>query len=161
MNTSSPAAPAAPDAIARLEARVRWLTALGAFLSVGFVALIAWQFAPRPLEIEANRFVLRDGQWRRRAELGFRSDGAPSLGFYDGEGHTRVSLSLPDDGAGAVRLSDRSGRDRARFGLRADGSPLMVLADDDGAASVTAAADSAGRPEIALRQNGKMVWRTP
>lgn len=160
MNPHLPAPPS-PDAIARLEARVRWLTALGAFLSVGFVALLAWQFAPRPRELEANKFVLRDALWRRRAELGFRGDGSPSLRLYDEEGRTRVSLYLPDDGAGALRLSDRAGRDRARFGLRPNGSPAMVLADAGGDYGVAAVSDSGGGPEIALRQNGKLVWRAP
>ncbi len=161
MNASSPTPPAATDAIARLEARVRWLAALATFLSIGFAALLAWQFIPRPRELEVHRFVLRDSQWRRRAELGFRDDGSPALKLYDVQERTRVALFLPDDGAGTLRLSDRSGRDRARLGLRSDGSPVMVLTGPDGLPGVQAGTDSVGHPEVALTDLGKRVWKAP
>jgi hypothetical protein len=123
---------AATDPLARLEERVRWLTALCAFLTVGFVALLAWQFYPRPSVLEANRFVLRDDLYRRRGELALRGDGAPSLRLYNPEGKTRLSLALPDDGSGSLWISDAEGKDRARFGLRADGSPMIVLVGANG-----------------------------
>ena len=120
------------DPIARLESRVRWLTALCAFLSVGFAALLAWQFYPRESVLEANRFVLRDDLWRIRADLGFRGDGAPTLRLFNESGQTRVALALPDDHSGSLRITDREGADRVRIGVKSDGTPLVYLLGEDG-----------------------------
>ena len=124
------------DPIARLEARVRWLTALCLFLSVGFAGLLAWTFFPRTSVVEANRITLRDDLWRRRADLGFRSDGAPALRLYNSSGQTRVSLALADDYSSSLWLADENGEDRARIDVKANGTPVLRLVRRDGAAEI-------------------------
>jgi len=153
--------PVPPDPIARLEARVRWLTALSTFLSIAFLVLLAWEFVPRPQVLEAHEFVLRDAQWQRRAEFGFRDDGSPGIKLFNEQGRTRVALYLPADGAATLKLADPSGVDRARLALRPDGSPALMLGRADGTTSVIASADEGGRPRIQMNLDGKPVWLAP
>jgi hypothetical protein len=149
------------DPIARLEARVRWLTALCVFLSVGFAALSAWQFYPRESVLEANRFTLRDDLWRRRAELGFRGDGAPCLRLYNELGQTRVALALADDHSSDFWLADRKGEDRTRFGVKSDGTPYVELIGPDDQGLIRLEAKSSGRAGIELNGAGGERWRAP
>ena len=146
------------DSLARLEARVRWLTAMTTFLSLGFVGLLVWEFFPRQPIVEARRFVLRDDAWRRRGELGFRDDGSPTLRLLNPEGRTRVALYLPGDGAGTLRISDTHGTERARLGLRSDGTPTLALLREDGKPGVTSSADEEGVPAVKLEADGKVLW---
>src|SRR5947207_507680 len=114
MNASGPTA---PDGIARLEARVRWLTAQCSILTLGLLALVAWQFAPRPKVIEANAFVLRDREWKARGALGVRRDGSPFLRLNDPAGRERVMLAAREDGRALLRLTDGHDVFRARLEL--------------------------------------------
>lgn len=157
--THPPAAP--PDALARLEAKVRWLTALTTFLVLAFAGLLLWEFLPRTVQVEANRFVLRDTRWGRRAELGFRDDGSPALRLLNPAGRTRLALYLSPDGAGTLRMADTQGTERVRLGLTPAGDPLIALADAGGESGVHAAVDAAGRPTIRLEQDGRQLWRAP
>jgi len=160
MHSTYPPA-ARPDPLARLEARVRWLTALTTFLALAFGGLLLWEFLPRSAQVEANRFVLRDARWGRRAELGFREDGSPGLKLFNPGGRTRVALYLSAEGAGTLRMTDAKGTDRMRLGLTADGDPLIALADADGELGAFTTVESAGRPTIRLEQHGRVVWRAP
>ena len=146
------------DVLARLEARVRWLGALTTFLSLGFVGLLVWEFYPRTPVLEARRFVLRDDQWRRRAELGFRDDGAPSLKLMSLDGRTRAAFDLPRD-AGVLRMNDAHG-ERLRLGLRSDGTPALTLVREDGKPGVTASADEDGVPVLRVEKDGRLVWQS-
>ena len=158
MNRTDPWSSTRSDSLAQLEARVRWLTALVTFLSLGFVGLLVWEFFPRQPVVEARRFVLRDDEWRRRAELGFRDDGSPTLRLLNPEGKTRATLYLPSDGGGTLRLSDTRGSERVRLGLRSDGTPALALLREDGEPGVTASGDEDGAPALRLENAGKVVW---
>jgi len=158
MNPTDPF-PESSDRLARMEARVRWLSALATFLSLGFVGLLVWEFFPRSPVIEARRFVLRDDEWRRRAELGFRDDGSPGIKLFNPDGRTRAAFYLPNDGAGTLRLSDAQGTERMRLGLRADGTPSLALMRDDGRPGVLVSADEAGAPVVRLETDGRVVWQ--
>lgn len=129
---NAPGPTALPDPVARLEARVRWLTALCSFLTLGLLALAAWQFAPRPRVVEANAFVLRDAQWRRRAELGLREDGSPMLRLNSAAGRERLMLFARESGEAVIRLTDTRDVFRARLALDAQGEPLLQLLGPDG-----------------------------
>ena len=157
-------APAAPpvDALARLEARVRWLTALSSFLTLGLLALAAWQFAPRPKVVEAHAFVLRDQQWRRRGELGVRTDGAPMLRLNSVNGRERVMIAARDDGRALIRLSDARDVYRARLELDAQGAPLLLMSGSDTHTRVAMA--PLGAPYGGVRLFGddeKTAWSAP
>src|SRR5262245_48782254 len=103
MNAPGPIHPS--DPLARLEARVRWLTAMCAFLTLGLLAVMAWQFAPRPKRLEANAFVLRDAQWRRVGEFGLREDGSPMFRLNNVDGRERVMISVRESGKTVLRLT--------------------------------------------------------
>jgi hypothetical protein len=135
MNVSGPA-PA--DPLSRLEARVRWLTAMCAFLTLALLALTVWQFIPRPKVIEANAFVLRDQQWVRRGEMVVRRDGSPLLRLNNAQGRERIMLSARDDGRAELRLSDGRGVFRVRLELDAQSAPRLLMSAEDGSAVWTA-----------------------
>jgi hypothetical protein len=151
-----------PNPLARLEARVRWLTALSSFLTLGFVALLIWQFAPRPKVVEAHSFVLRDESWRRRGELGLREDGSPLLRLNDASGKARLMIYARDDGQAGMRLLDGETVSRARFGLEPDGKPILLLAGADGRSRVLIAPLGEGYSGMELHSpDRKLVWKAP
>jgi hypothetical protein len=150
------------DPLARLEARVRWLTALCSFLTLGLLSLAVWQFVPRPKVIEANAFVLRDTQWRRRAELAVRADGSPILRLNSASGRERITLSAREGGRTMLRLSDDHDVFRARLELGAQGAPMLLMSDAEGAARVILAPP--GAPDGGVRLIGdqkKLLWTAP
>jgi hypothetical protein len=150
------------DPFARLEARVRWLTALCSFLTLGLVALVLWQFAPRPKVVEANTFVLRDHQWRRRGELGLREDGSPILRLNSPAGRARLVLFARDDGQTVIRMFDAQNVGRALLALDQKGQPYVLLAGTDGRSRV--ALGPAGGAYAGLTLYGddrKEIWSAP
>lgn len=157
---ASESAPAL-EPLARLEARVRWLTALCAFLTLGLLALLAWQFFPRPKVIEANAFVLRDHQWRRRGELGLREDGSPMLRLNAVNGLERMMISVRDDGRGTIRLTDAAGVFRLRLAVDAQGRPFIALAGPDGRPRVAIAAGEGNSTAALFDDSGKRLWSAP
>lgn len=160
MNASGPTAPSEP--IARLEARVRWLTALCSFLTLGLLALAAWQFAPRPRVVEANAFVLRDSQWRRRGELATRQDGSPMLRLNSVAGRERLMLFARESGEVVIRLSDSKDVYRARLALEQDGQPRLLLAGPDGRTRASVAPVGGAYSGLALYgEDHKEIWSAP
>ncbi len=150
------------DSLARLEARVRWLTALCFLLTIGLLALVAWQFVPRARVVEANAFVLRDAQWRRRGALALREDGSPMLRLDNAAGRERVMISAREDGRTVIRLTDGHDVFRARFELDRSGHPVMLMSDADGKTRLTLA--PLGAPYAGaqlLGSDGKPVWSAP
>jgi hypothetical protein len=129
MNVSGPAP---TDPLARLEARVRWLTALCSFLTLAMLALVVWQFMPRPKVVEANAFVLRDRQWRRRGEFIVREDGSPLLRLNNAQGRERIMLSARGEGRTELRFSDAHEAFRMRLELNPEGTPRLLMSAADG-----------------------------
>jgi hypothetical protein len=56
--------------------------------------------------LEAGKFVLQDGQGKRRAELGLIAE-RPSLVFYDSTDRAMLSVGLDAEGAGLVLYDDQ------------------------------------------------------
>ena len=100
-----------------------------------------------PKIVEAERFVLRDPQGRKRVEL-YEENGQIWQTFLDEDGSKAMSLGMnnhipglfihPNDSLGGLNLfvapqdstarmsfSNREGKERMRFGVRGDGSPYM------------------------------------
>jgi len=151
------------DPLARLEARVRWLTTLCSFLTLGLIALAAWQFAPRDKVVEAHAFVLRDREWNRRGELGLREDGSPMLRLNNAAGRERVMLFARDNGQVALRLSDNEEEYRARLALeQGTGQPYLQLAGPDGHSRVTLGPVGTEHSGIHVFDDaGKSAWSAP
>lgn len=55
--------------------------------------------------IEANEFVLRDSEGKKRAVLGLE-DGQPNLVLFDASGNAKVLLASTEDGPGLVFYAD-------------------------------------------------------
>jgi hypothetical protein len=63
--------------------------------------------------VEAERFVLKDGQGKMMAILDLNPDGLPLLALFDKDGKSRAQISLspgPDDGQPFISLSDKAGK---------------------------------------------------
>jgi hypothetical protein len=152
----------ASDPLPRLEAKVRWLTALCTFLSLGFLALVAWQLVPRTTVVEAHAFVVRDAQWRRRAVLGLGHDGAPMLTLNSRAERSRFMVLARDGGETVIRLTDSADVQRARLVLEPDGKPALLLSGPDGRPRVAIAPVGEGLSGIRLLgPDLKTAWRAP
>jgi hypothetical protein len=161
--------------LARLERDNRRLRGLGAGVLVGLAALLVTGQAPPPGRIlEAQRFVVKDGTGKTRAEL-TTSDAGSELAFVDTMGRRRVALGLSlgephlvmygYDRYGTVpvqslraaltremssiTLSDAKGK-LVRVGLFDDASSI-VLSDGRGTNRLALALDDGGLPTLALR----------
>ncbi len=148
--------------LARAERRLRQLGGLVAFLILGFVILLAWQFAPKAPIVQAQGFELRDSHWQRRAGLILREDGSPALRINNANGRARAMLNVTNDGAVYLRLSDSLGQNRAYLALGPDGAPRLTLAGADGRTLVALEVANGTRPRVTLRDSTqKVVWSAP
>jgi hypothetical protein len=79
--------------------------------------------------VEANRFVLRDGDGHIRALIGVNQDNSSRLVLQDRDGRERLRLTLLADGSPGVSFTDREGKSRAVLGLLPDETATLVFAD--------------------------------
>jgi hypothetical protein len=143
-----------PRAAGALERRVDRLTAAVAVLAVGFALAVAWALMPRP-EVNAARFMLRDGAGRWRGALALDPEGNPTVRLNDPEGRATLYGVVRADGTPRLRLGDAGGRNRIVLELSPDGSPHARLLDGNGRTGVHAWLESDGRPELEARWGGR------
>jgi hypothetical protein len=79
--------------------------------------------------VEANRFVLRDGDGHARAVIGLGQDGSTRMVLQDRDGRERLRMSLLADGSPGMSFADREGKSRAVLGLLPDETSTLVFAD--------------------------------
>jgi hypothetical protein len=79
--------------------------------------------------VEANRFVLRDGDGHIRAIIGVNQDNSSRVVLQDRDGRERLRLSLLADGSPGVSFADREGKSRLVLGLLPDETATLVFAD--------------------------------
>jgi len=139
-----------PRAAGALERRVDRLTAAVAVLAVGFVLAVAWALMPRP-EVNATRFMLRDGAGRWRGALALDPEGSPTVRLNDPDGRALLYGVVRSDGTPRLRLSDATGRSRIVLEIAVDGSPRAHLLDANGRTGVQAWLDPDGRPRLDVR----------
>ena len=79
--------------------------------------------------VEAKRFILRDDNGKRRAELTSVDveDGSPYLVLRDKEERVRLVLRSNRDGGASIGLRDAAGQARLTMGLGSDGYPGLDL----------------------------------
>lgn len=137
------------ERVNRLERENRRLKRIGVPILVGVVAvLLAGAEVGKPKIIEAEGFVLKDKEGRKRAELSSSPDGSSSMKLFDLAGTVRVRMAIEgafDDipmDAALISVCDDRGRDRIvtqvnPFGAlqydfcdQAGGSRLSIVADD-------------------------------
>ena len=162
MSTTGPDSATLEQRLARAEQRLRLLFALIAFLVLGYVIVIAWQFSPKSPIVIAKGFELRDDRWQRRAALILREDGSPALRINNPDGRARVMLNVANDGAVFLRLSDERGYNRAYLALEKNGAPRLTLAGPDGRTRVAVEVPDLGPPQVTVRDSAqKILWATP
>jgi len=149
----------AHPAVAALERRVRWLTAVCVFLGLGLVLQIARPFfEPKPgakgvnplapPDLSLNSLTIPDSTGTARLVAGRYPDGSPFVRLNSAEGRERVAAAVRGDGTPEIRLSDALGNTRARLELDPSGRGLLRMSDENGAPVVSVLGRSSGRPAI-------------
>lgn len=150
-----------PEArLAALARRVERLTAAIAVLAVGWLLAVAWALAPRP-ELDAERFLLRDGAGRFRGALALDDEGCPTVRLNDPSGRAMLYGVVRADGTPRLRLGDAGGVSRIVLELEADGTPHARLCDAAGRTAAHAWLDAEGRPAIEARRGAAVREITP
>ena len=147
--------------LSQLERRVRWMSSLLTFVTLGFVLLMMWTFVPRRHRIDAPSFVVRDSKGVSRAELGMWED-RPMIRLNNDAGKARAMMFVKDDGSATFRLSDKDGNHRLQLTLDETGIPSLVMANPEGRSMVAIQVEGDGRSTMALRdQDLKALWSAP
>lgn len=146
--------------VAALARRVERLTAAVAVLAVGFALAVAWALAPRP-ELDAERFLLRDGEGRFRGALALDDEGRPTVRLNDPSGRAMLYGVVREDGTPRLRLGDAAGTSRLVLELEADGTPHARLLDAAGRTAAHAWLDADGRAAIEARRGATVRELTP
>lgn len=111
--------------------------------------------------VEANRFVLKNGQGQVKAELSTAGDHEPKLWLYGEDGKRRLELTLLSDGSAGLWLLDRQERMRAGMSM-VHGEPAVELRDEEGRDRVRLAlVGGAERSLFLWGKNGQALWSAP
>ncbi len=146
-----------PDELRRLRRHCRRLTVGMVLMLLGGVALTAMGQA-KPIIVEAQRFVVRDGRGKPRAILGTFGEVA-ALNLYDKDGRARAVLQAGADGGSRLMFHDREGKSRAVMYVGPDGAAMVGFfgADEKARAQLTVAAD--GDASVGFfDRDGNPVW---
>lgn len=135
------------------------IAAVGALAALA-VARSSAGVAPRGRSVEAEEFVLRDADGRKRAVLGNSSHplaeglGADvSLEFMDGSGRTRLAVGIGRAGSqdvSVVALFDNSGKLLATMTGSEDGQAVLRLGREGTGGTVEARIDASGHVNLAM-----------
>lgn len=129
--------------VARLERQNRWLRR-GAGLTGLALATGAVMGAQNrtPEVIEAQQFVVRDGNGKLRARLGLQPF-AVGVYLYDADGKPRAALIDKFEMGTQLQFSDHGGQVRTAAGANADGRPFLTFLGSE--AGTIAALDENGQ----------------
>lgn len=121
----------------RVERENRFFKGVGAVMLVGIVVVVIMGQARSktiPKIIEAEEFVLRDGQ-KERAKL-FARDGTVSLRLSDKEEQGRLVLLVSSSGSPGLYLFNSDGKNTVQLSSQVDGGAVMRLNYEDQKAGV-------------------------
>ena len=88
---------------------------IGGAIATELVAVVATA-ARQPRKVEAEQFVMVDGDGTQRATLQVTASGIAALAMYDGQGHDRAELRVAKDGRASVAFFDQNGSRRIMMG---------------------------------------------
>lgn len=174
--------------IEKLESQNRRLKLAGLGGLIIFGAAIAMaQSAPAPKVVEAQRFVLKDGQGNVRAWLGLFGEGSelvlgnsakqPMMTLkvsdqasdlhFQGQENSGMNLGL-DFGVPAISMAGSSGSGQATLAVNETG-PEFALRDSQGSSAALGIPDGAAKSRHAksaasvrlLDKEGKVLWSAP
>ncbi len=106
----------------RVERNKRAIRQAAAVVLLLFGSIVVWSFT-RSRTVEAERFVVRDGNGKMWAELGADRDGS-FLHLFGPNGKIRVAVTSTAEGP-TIALLDEEMQQRAELDLRPDGSTLL------------------------------------
>ena len=88
---------------------------IGGAISTEFMSGVA-AGARQPRKVEAEQFVMVDGDGAQRATLQVSASGIAALSMYDGQGHARAELRVTKDVRASVAFFDQNGSRRVAVG---------------------------------------------
>jgi hypothetical protein len=140
--------------IEKQNVRLRAVGFIILFLAVA--GLLMGQALPRSRVVEAEAFILKDGQGKTRARLSLRNGFSPGLELYDKDGNVRAILGMDPDSSSGLLFFDEEQKPRASLGLNMDG-PRLWFADKSNKtrASINLSPDGSPGLEL-LDQEGNM-----
>ncbi len=112
----------------RMGRKKRTIRQAAAVVLLLFGSIVVWSFT-RSRTLEAERFVVRDGNGKMWAELGADRDGS-FLHLFGPNGNVRVAVTSTAEGP-TIALLDEEMQQRAELDLRPGGSMLLFY-DQDG-----------------------------
>ena len=107
--------------------------------------------------VEANEFVLRDLEGKKRAVLGLE-DGQPNLVLFDASGNAKVLLASTEDGPGLVFYVN--GKVRAVLDVMPDG-PRLVFYDEQKEVRAIMALVGDKLGFFLYDARGEVLWKAP
>ena len=117
MSSPTPNWTAVVERLEKLERQNRRLKQAGAVALILAAAVLLMGQVPSHRTVEANEFVLKDGDGRMRARLYMQAPRmvSPALEFYDLDGVKRVSLDVQYSGSG-ISFYDEEGTQEITLG---------------------------------------------
>ena len=112
----------------KVERNKRAIRQAGAVVLLLFGSIVVWSFT-RSRTVEAERFVVRDGNGKMWAELSADSDGS-FLHLFGPNGNVRVAVTSTAEGP-TIALLDEKMQHRAELALR-PGGPTLLFYDVGG-----------------------------
>jgi hypothetical protein len=147
--------------VERLERAQRRWQRLAAGAVLGLVAVAVMGQKPAPRVVEAERFILRDGAGRIRAELGVDGEQSVALRFRDADNLPRLSVGT-ENGASVLVLNEQGGKVRAGLVTLPQGSPALTLYDSNGKNRAELGLTREGAPALTITdRDGFLAWKTP
>jgi hypothetical protein len=117
------------DRLLRLENQNHRIKQIGVSALVVFILLTLVGQTPHDRTVEANEFILRDGNGSVRARLDLsRSNSSPEMVLFDEKGRTRIKIEGGGPVfAGTVSVFDSQGEVRGIFSARELGGGISLL----------------------------------
>jgi hypothetical protein len=133
---------------------------IGGAIAIEFTSAVA-AGAKQPQKIEAEQFVMVDGDGTEAAALQVTASGIAALAMYDAQGHSRAEIRVTKDGRASVAFFDQNGsrlvamgEDPSRTGIAiyaTNGKQLATLsAAPDNESSLTLYDPDTGRARAGL-----------
>ncbi len=135
----------------RLERENRWMKRAGAVgIALAAVVLVMGQAKAEPRVIEAEAFVVRDGEGKQRAVLSMEKPNTPSLVLFDKNGTKRVYLLAEQGGRASLGLGPEDGEIRTVLRVNTGGDAALNFFDANGKRGSQFGIDMLDQPSLYL-----------
>ncbi len=140
----------------KLERENRWMRRIGAVgVAIAAAVFLIGQGKDKPRVVEAEAFVLRDGEGKQRAVLSMEKPNTPSLVLLDQNGTKRVYLLAEQGGRASLGLGPGDGGIRTVLRVNSGGDAHLNFFDKDGKRGSQFGIDLLGQPSLHLMTEGR------